>query len=67
MIERLNVGSEIAATRTDVISLLLVFVTVLFSLGYPEISDILEESIEKGKPKNLQKQLQTIQKGIWFV
>lgn len=56
--------NSVLESSFDGISLLLVFVTVLFSLRYPEMIDILEERIEKGKPKNLEKQIQTIQKGI---
>jgi len=57
--------NSILESSFDGISVLLVFVTVLFSLRYPEIISILEEPIEKGKPKNLQKQKREIKKGLF--
>lgn len=44
----------------DAISILLVFVTVLFSIRYPEIKTVLEEPLLTGKPKALERQKKNI-------
>lgn len=40
----------------DAISILLVFVTVLFSIRYPEIKIVLDEPLQIDKPKALERQ-----------
>lgn len=44
----------------DAISILLVFVTVLFGIRYPEIKTVLDEPLETGKPKALERQKKNI-------
>jgi hypothetical protein len=48
------------------ISVLLVFVTVLFSIRYPEINKVIEEELEIRKPKALKSQKEKIIKTIIF-
>ncbi|MGF3106082.1 hypothetical protein [Rossellomorea sp. DUT-2] len=44
----------------DAISILLVFVTVLFGIRYPEIKMVLDEPLETDKPKALERQKKNI-------
>ncbi|MFP7335198.1 hypothetical protein SFC23_17785 [Shouchella clausii] len=52
-------NSELNLTLNDTfnaISILLVFVTMLFSIRYPEIKEILDEPLQTDKPKALERQ-----------
>lgn len=49
----------------NAISILLVFVTVLFSIRYPEIKEVLDEPLQKDKPKALKRQKNKIKKDLF--
>ncbi|MED1607520.1 hypothetical protein MKX67_03755 [Cytobacillus sp. FSL W7-1323] len=53
MIEDLN---KLIEGSFNAISILLVFSTGLFSISYPSINDVLNEDIDRGKPKALKRQ-----------
>ncbi|MEH7387631.1 hypothetical protein V7147_19845 [Bacillus sp. JJ1521] len=46
------------------ISILLVFVTVLFGIRYPEIKTVLDEPLQTDKPKALEKQKKKIKSDL---
>ncbi|PEQ84667.1 hypothetical protein CN481_22125 [Bacillus sp. AFS006103] len=48
----------------DAISILLVFVTVLFSIRYPEIKTVIDEPLQNDKPKALERQKKGIRSAL---
>lgn len=50
----------------DAVSVLLVFVTVLFSLRYPEIKKLLDEPLQTDKPIALKRQKKAIKNDLFY-
>jgi hypothetical protein len=55
-----NTLNSILNDSFDAISILLVFVTVLFSIRYPEIKAVLDEPLQTDKPIALERQREKI-------
>lgn len=62
----MNNINQLIESAISSISVLLVFVTVLFSIRYPEINKILEEELEFDKPKALERQKKKVKSVMIF-
>lgn len=58
--------NELIENTFDAISIMLVFVTVLFSIRYPEMKKILEEQLEKDKPIKFKRQKRRIKSELFY-